>query len=238
MAARSTNNGPFLRRVRFETRHVERLCSDALRSVKLLPSKPEPIRIERFVEKYFKLKLRYSALDPGLLGAIQFDVQGEVVGIILCKELATDSTTVGKRKFRSTTAHECGHGLLHGELFAERIAADRQQGILSSPAGEFRSVGRAGFLCRGETDLPTTPKYEWWEYQANMAMSALLLPWHLVTEAAKPFALAYADAPLRKRDTVIEQAAEELAEVFDVNPVMIRFRLRDWWKESLQLSLL
>lgn len=238
MAAKSTNNGPFLRRVRYEAKHVEKLCCDALRSVDLLPDRPGPIRIDRFVEKYFRLKLRYCRLDPGLMGAVQFDETGAVVSMMLCEVLGADTTLVGRRKCRSTTAHECGHGLLHGELFAERIVADRQQGMLRAESGEFRSVTSTGFLCRGEGDLGSTPKYEWWEFQANMAMAALLLPWNLVTEAAKPFASAYADAPLRGREAVTEQAADALADVFDVNPVMIRFRLKDWWKESLQLSLL
>ena len=116
--------------------------------------------------------------------------------------------------------------------------ADRLQGVLPSRIGEFRSVGDSGFLCRGEAGVESTPKYEWWEYQANMAMSALLLPWPLVTEAAKPFATAYAEAAPLDRDAVTEQAAAALAEVFDVNQVMIRFRLAGWWKEALQLSLL
>jgi hypothetical protein len=71
-----------------------------------------------------------------------------------------------------------------------------------------------------------------------MAMSALLLPRNLITQAALPYARAYADAEFSQREAIVEQAATELAEVFDVNPVMIRFRLADWWNDALQLRLL
>ena len=238
MPAKTANHGPFLRRIRLETKEVEARCAEALRSLKLLPAAPGPVRIDRFAEKFFHLKLRFVALDEARMGAIQFSDAGKVAGIFICAELARDATPVGRRKFRSTVAHECGHGLLHGALFAEKLAAERLQGVLASPTGEFRSVRDAGFLCRGEAGLDGTPKYEWWEYQANMAMAALLLPWPLVTEAAKPFAAAYAETRPREREAVTEQAAAALAEVFDVNPVMIRFRLKDWWKEALQLNLL
>lgn len=236
MTAATANYGPFLRRIRLETATVEACCADALREVGLMPAAPGPVRIDRFAEKFFKLKLRFVALAEAQMGAVQFTEAGTVAGIFICKDLAQDETTVGKRKFRSTVAHECGHGLLHGELFAEKMAADKLQPALTSDA--FQSVGETGFLCRGEADLDSTPKYEWWEYQANMAMSALLLPWHLVTEAAKPFAAEFAEAQPDIRDAVTERAADDLAEVFDVNPVMIRFRLKRWWNEALQLNLL
>ena len=238
MATKTANHGPFLRRIRLETAEVEARCADALRTVKLMPATPGPVRIDRFAEKFFKLKLRFMALAEARMGAVQFTDAGKVAGIFICKNLAQDETTVGKRKFRSTVAHECGHGLLHGELFAEKMAADKLQSVLAPGSGEFHSVGETGFLCRGEADLDNMPKYEWWEYQANMAMAALLLPWPLVTVAAKPFAAKYAEVRPALRDAVIEGAATELAEVFDVNPVMIRFRLKNWWKEALQLSLL
>ena len=238
MAVLTANHGPFLRRIRLETAEVEACCADALRSVKLMPATPQPVRIDRFVEKFFGLKLRFAVLAESRMGAVQFTDAGKVAGIFICKNLAQDETLVGKRKFRSTVAHECGHGLFHGELFAEKIAADKLQFLLVPGFDEFYSVGERGFLCRGEAGLDSTPKYEWWEYQANMAMSALLLPWHLVMEAAKPFAAKYAEARPGMRDTVIEGAWAELAEIFDVNPVMIRFRLKNWWNQALQLSLL
>ena len=54
----------------------------------------------------------------------------------------------------------------------------------------------------------------------------------------KPFAAKYAEVRPGLRDAVTEGAATDLAEIFDVNPVMIRFRLKHWWKEALQLPLL
>jgi len=154
--------------------------------------------------------------------------------VFVSKALAQDNTIVGQRKVRSTIAHECGHGLLHAELFVERLRFERQPRLLiddgTGETGEFETleVVRQG----------NGPRYEWWEFQANMAMSALLLPRHLVTQAALPFVRACSDARLSQCDAITEEASVKLAEVFDVNPVMIRFRLADCWNDALQLRLL
>ncbi len=234
MGLREQRNCPFLRRVRFETRHVEALCAEALASVGLLPKKPAPVRIERFPEKYFRAKLRFRKIKDDALGSVQFDDEGRVVNVFVSKTLAQDETLEGQRKVRSTIAHECGHGLLHGELFAERLHFERHPRLLA----DHGAAANDEFLNLEVVRPGTAPRYEWWEFQANMAMSALLLPRKLVTQAALPFARSYADAGPGRRDAVTEQAANELAEVFDVNPVMIRFRLADWWTEALQLRLL
>lgn len=234
MATQAESHCPFLRRVRFETREVEARCAEALASVGLLPKKPAPIRIERFPEKYFGAKLRFRVLKDEALGSVQFDEEGRVVNIFVSKALAQDETSEGQRKVRSTIAHECGHGLLHGELFVERLRFEQHPRLLV----DYEPVEDAEFLNLEVVRPNDGPRYQWWEFQANMAMSALLLPRNLITQAALPFARAYADTAMPQRQAITEEAAIELAEVFDVNPVMIRFRLADWWNDALQLRLL
>jgi hypothetical protein len=44
-------SGPFAERPFFSLEEVDRTCADELRKLGLLPREPEPIRIERFIEK-------------------------------------------------------------------------------------------------------------------------------------------------------------------------------------------
>ena len=237
MKQQQTNTGPFLRRIYYEQRDVESLCSTALAGVGLLPETPRPVRIDRFVEKHFRVEVRATEMRPGLMGAIRFDEAGKVLGVYVSNEVEDDTSVAGRRRVRSTIGHEAGHGLLHARLFAEKLLADSSQYDFDAVSGGEAHVRRDGFMCRPELGTPSR-RYEWWEFQANMAMSCLLLPWPLITLAAEPYRARYADAAPSGRVQVAEDAALALAEIFDVNPVMIRYRLKDWWKESLQLSLL
>lgn len=229
--------GPFLRRIYFEASEIEALCSEALMRARLLPATPRPVRIDRFVEKFFRAEVRAVAMDSGSMGAIRFNGAGQVLAVYVSEEVENDTTDHGRRRFRSTVAHEAGHGLLHGRLFAEKLLNDEAQPDL----GIVRSgddVHYEGFVSQGEIVDNPGRRYSWWEFQANMAMSCLLLPWKLITAAAEPFRDMYAGVAPTARDAVVELAANRLAETFDVNPVMVRFRLKNWWKEALQLSLL
>ncbi len=235
MKQQRANTGPFLRRIYYEQRDVESLCATALADAGLMPETPSPVRIDRFVEKHFRVEVRATEMKPGLMGAIRFDDNGKVLGVFVSAEIEADTSDSGRRRFRSTVGHEAGHGLLHAPLFAEKLLADGSQYDFVS--GGDAGVRRDGFMCRPEEN-GTGRKYEWWEFQANMAMSCLLLPWKLITAAADPFRARYAEVAPTEREAVAGAAALQLAETFDVNPVMIRYRLKDWWKEALQLSLL
>ena len=237
MKQKQANTGPFLRRIYYEQREVESLCSEALATAGLLPETPRPVRIDRFVEKHFHAEVRAIEMKPGVMGAIRFDEAGKVLGVFVSKEVEADTSNAGRRRWRSTIGHEAGHGLLHALLFAEKLLTDNSQYDFDAVSDGEGRVRRDGFMCRPE-EGGTSRRYEWWEFQANMAMSCLLLPWKLVTLEAEPYRAHFADAAPDCRDQIAEAAAVALSETFDVNPVMIRYRLKDWWKEALQLSLL
>src|SRR6516165_10950860 len=58
-----TPSGPFGFQLYFEDLgEIDEICLEALKRQSLLPSKPAPIRIERFVEKEFKTALSYEIL--------------------------------------------------------------------------------------------------------------------------------------------------------------------------------
>jgi hypothetical protein len=121
--------GPFPFQLYFEDLgEIDAICLDALKTQSLLPSWPAPIRIERFVEKQFKTALRYEDLGPETLGGTIFNSSGAVEAILVSRSLEEQNTIPARRRVRSTVAHEAGHGLLHGPLFAEVNFPNPQEG--------------------------------------------------------------------------------------------------------------
>lgn len=215
-------SGPFSEQPFYEPAEVDLMCSQELRKVHLYPSVPSPIRIDRFIEKRFGVQPTYEELPTGLLGLTKFGARG-VEQIVVTKTLDDEGTTVAERRLRTTLAHEGGHGLLHAHLFAlaESPRALFGEGLATdAPKVLCREGGVAGI--GAERKLP----YRWWEYQANLAMGALLLPKGLVEKALQPFLVTQGKlgalvVPPQRR----EEAVRLLAETFDVNPIVARIRL-------------
>jgi hypothetical protein len=228
-------SGPFQQRPHFSTREIEEMCSGALRGVDLFPTEPEPVRIERFVEKHFRVVPQYDDLPKGVLGFTQFGPAG-VGAIVVSKTFEhADAPRYVERRLRTTLAHEAGHGLMHAYLFA---LGEKPLGLFddddsTTPSIMCRDVHGAGAPGRGYDG-------RWWEYQANRAIGALLLPRPLARAAATPFLrerglLGEAVLPADSR----EEAAQALADVFDVNPAVARIRVNEIFdpKTDTQLSL-
>jgi hypothetical protein len=217
-----SNTGPFAEKPFFTAKEMEDTCIRELHMQGLLPSCPEPIRIDRFVEKRFGIQPLYEDLPRGLLGFTVFGPTG-VEQIVVSKSFDEEGTTVAERRLRTTLAHESGHGLIHAHLFA--LASETIRLF-----GEDVSDNGTKMLCRDEAEgvgAARKGKYRWWEYQANQIMGGLLLPKPLVDKALDPLYVPQGRlggriiAPDRA-----EEAARMLAETFDVNPVVARIRLK------------
>ena len=150
-----TPSGPFPFQLYFEDLgEIDEICLKALKRQSLLPSRPAPIRIERFVEKEFKTALRYEDLGPDNLGCTIFNSSGAVEAILVSRSLEEQNTIPAHRRVRSTVAHEAGHGLLHGSLFIYDHSPD---------FGE----SQRRILCRTEDILVETQRSNrgrWWEF--------------------------------------------------------------------------
>ena len=126
-----------------------------------------------------------------------------------------------RRRVRSTVAHEAGHGLLHGPLFAETNSPDLRNGA----DGKNRRL----ILCRSEDILVDTQRSyagRWWEFQVNQAMGSLLLPSPLMHTFLDRFGInpaSFGSGTLTPPQR--ESLAKEAAVIFDVNPVVVRIRL-------------
>ena len=215
MRSYPTTQGPFREAVRYEDKDIERICGDALREQNLFPAEPEPIRIERFIEKQYGVHAEYENMQDGVLGYTRFGKKGPE-GLYLSKALAEDTSTPATRRLRATVAHEGGHMLLHGHLFALDALST---GSIFDKHPDFN---KTRILCRDEQKS----NRPWWEIQANKCISALLLPQSLVSVAVAPFLISQGSFGVKTiPDAAREEAARDLAKIFDVNPQVVGYRL-------------
>jgi len=226
-----SKSGPFLEQPFYEPSEVESICIDELQKLNLYPSTPSPIRIDRFIEKRFHIQPAYEDLPRGLLGFTRFGEKG-VEQIVIAKSLDDEGTVPAERRLRTTLAHEGGHGLLHAHLF---VLAPRPESLfgdgLASDAPKI--LCREGGVSGVEHAENRKAPYRWWEYQANLAMSALLLPRPLVEMTLMvvlPDNGSFAKPPLPhdRRDYAIHL----LSTTFEVNPIVARIRLEGLYPPS------
>lgn len=225
--------GPVREQPYFSDSEVERICSDELRACGLYPSSPQPIRIDRFIEKRFKVTYEPEDLSENVLGYTRFGPKG-VQAVYVSRVLLDDPTTPAKRRVTTTLAHEAGHGLLHAHLFV--LEADKNLALF----GQDPDVTQTKILCR-DPDARPRSGYDgrWWELQANMAMAALVLPRDLVLESLKPCLEARGSlGTLALPDSRRAEAIHLVSETFDVNPIVAKLRLaRLCPEEGSQLTL-
>ena len=219
MAFRS---GPSGRAPYFTSSQIDNMCCDELRGVGLYPASPEPIRIDRFIEKRFNVSPQYEDMPDGVLGFTRFGKDG-VKAVVISSALDSDNSKVSARRLRTTIAHEGGHGLLHAHLFA----------LDDIPLHLFDRDSHSGdqILCRDvHGDERKAHRYDgrWWEVQANRAMGGLLCPKPLLQDAIRPFLSSVGMLSTEVLEEARrEEAVRALAKVFDVNPAVTRIRLAD-----------
>ncbi len=226
--------GPFQERPFYKQEEVESLCQEELAKHNLLPASPEPIRIERFIEKRFKVTPVYEELPSGVLGFTRFNTNG-VEAIVISRSLSEEESRIAERRITTTLAHEAGHGLLHAHLFV----VGSQPGQLF---GDEYDPKAPKILCRDEpTDSAQGPKYngKWWEFQANLVIGALLLPKILVVKSLEGTVLkstgSFGLPQLKSQDR--GRAVKVLSDTFNVNPVVAKIRLDQLLPENESAQL-
>ena len=226
----SSGSRPF-----FTDDEMERTATEELRALDLLPSSPQAIRIDRFVEKRFGNScVRYEQLEGGVLGYTQFGRRG-VEAIIVSRALSEERSRVAERRINTTLGHEAGHGLLHAHLFA----------LDSFPIALFENASEVTptrILCREATPAADRQRrYDgrWWEFQANRMMGALLLPRPLVHACLSSLFAKAGTLGAVLPDAERPAAARLLSDVFDVNPIVAQIRVQTLYApiDSSQLTL-
>ena len=121
--------------------------------------------VEALLELHLGVVPEYTWLPRGVLGATEFTARGELrLQVSAELSMRADRDGAAEKLLRSTLAHEAAHVLLHRILF------------LKESRDLFGGLASRSELCRS-VGLPQ-PGYqgEWWEWQANRGMAALLLP--------------------------------------------------------------
>lgn len=135
-------SGPSSKAPYFTASQIDNMCCDELRGVGLYPAIPEPIRIDRFIEKCFHVSPQYEDLPHGVLGFTRFDKNG-VKAVVISTALDSEGARVAARRVRTTIAHEGGHGLLsnpYRAVDAPRLLRHRRSS--ARPLFEKRIVDR------------------------------------------------------------------------------------------------
>ncbi|MEI6042511.1 MAG: hypothetical protein WCQ00_03015 [bacterium] len=216
-------SGPTKERPFYKLEEIEEICDAELIKLNLMPENPEPIRIDWFVEKRFKTTPQYERLPDGILGFTKFGANG-VENIVVDSKLDEEGTVVSERRVRTTLAHEAGHGLLHAYLFVVGVKTKK---LFDDSHDDTLRV-----LCRDIKGVESNTKYngQWWEYQANRAMAALLLPRILVGKAIVPYLVSRGVFGIMALDqNKKDEAISALSDIFNVNPVVVKFRLEEMY---------
>lgn len=226
--------GRFAERPHFTDAEFERTCADALEQVGLLPATPEPVRIERFIEKRLGVTPEYVDLPDPVLGMTVFGKRG-VERVLIARALDDAGTAASHRRARTTLGHEAAHGLFHAHLFALGIGVEPLFGDANTPSAPR-------ILCKLDHLQTARPNAgydgDWAEYQANRGMASLLLPKHLVALALAPFLRPSGSLGVQVLDDARrEEAARKLAESFDVNPFAARLRIDALYPKAAEAQL-
>ena len=227
------SSGPFEYQLRFSPDEIDNMCLEALEKAGCIPKAPEPIRIDRLIEKQFTPNISYEEIKPGVLGYTAFNSNGSIACVGVSSSLE-DGRTASERRLRSTLAHEGGHCLLHPSLFMQ----DQGQGRLGDHGNV--SLKDKRFLCRGNDIDPSATRQQtrhydgrWWEWQANRAIGGFLLPKHLVRMATDSFLTKALVTGIASLPATARAAAERnIATVFEVNPVVARIRLSEMFPDK------
>jgi hypothetical protein len=226
-------SGPFQQQLFFSPEEIDEMCLQALGD-RFTPKNLCPVRIDRFVEDYFKCPVVYAELPEGVLGCTAFNANGSIKAVVISSTIE-DGAAASERRIRSTIAHEAGHCLMHPSLFMD--STSQQLFPSNTKSAENLDFQARKILCRGGDIHPgeQQKRYDgrWWEWQANRAIGGFLLPKHLVRAAVQsrlepsPFGGIAVLPECHRREAEVL-----LATTFEVNPVVARIRLYEMFPQN------
>lgn len=164
----------------------------------------------------------FVPLPAGVLGRTTFYPDGRL-HVEVCRKLAQDAehSLVGRRRLRSTLAHECGHIAFHRHQFL--VVAEQQPLFAAAPASTPH------VLCRADAIDDRVRKRDGREYQANRGMASLLLPTRLLRTHLEEVLKTHDYETLR--DAVAEGKGQVVlrdgCDVFDVSLEMMLYRVQE-----------
>jgi len=180
------------------------------------------VDVETVLARVYNPRIDFCPLPRGVLGRTTF-CPGGSLKVEISSELSDEAehSTVAHRRLRSTVGHECSHIGFHRHLCA-----------LNDGPALFPELQRdPAVLCYTPTiDNPGQHASDWWEYQANRGMAALLLPKALFHEHVRRVLEVLSIGSMEEAIAASrgEAVLEELVRIFDVNRPMVFYRLQQW----------
>lgn len=215
---------PWGKQIRFDDREFEAMMDELRFNAGCDHVRPgEGIDVDRVMMRGVGTEADYVELPHGILGRTLFRDDGGVrveISLELCERAETD--VVARRRLRSTMAHECGHVACHRCLYIR----DTESYSLFDDSVPH-PARRDSIMCRAESLGRSGYTGEWWEFQANKCMAALLLPKGLFTQAVRAALETRQIESFERvmRDRAAEPVVRELANEFDVSLSMTTLRL-------------
>lgn len=218
-----------VRQMWYESTEIETIMQDELTKAQLLPNPAADdvaVDLEALVEQRLKLQLdQHAPLRDDILGMTEFP-RGRPPRISINSDLTgaleEDETPGLRGRWRATLAHEVAHVLLHRWLFD---VDDLQRGLFSAAENSanthtlMRCLKRNVRFRSGGSD----PR----EVQANMGMSALLMPMVVFVPVVRSerSKLDASDGPLEQGSPIARQLIVEVARRFGVSRQAAGIRL-------------
>ncbi len=224
--SKTKDNGPFLRNEFIPDKRIVRIALEQLTACRLLPEAPGPVAVEKFCDRKWGVPEDYQALESDVMGLTSFTYKG-LDRIVINTVLEADSSTTGRRRMRSTLAHEVGHAVLHEDLFVEKLVFERNQGELF---GEMNRHAPSAIVCRNTDIFGAPKKTQWWEIQANKFMAALLLPEPLFLQVVAPPLSSYDETKASPHDRVTRyyRTIDTISDTFNVSREMARIAVDNY----------
>jgi hypothetical protein len=193
-------------RIYFVDGEIDQIMEAELHRAHLPRIGTDAVDVDAFIETYLQVTPEYVTLPRGVQGATDFFRDGTVAMRISAElsERAGRQEPGAENLIRTTLAHEASHVLLHRSLF------------LSQPDALFGQAALRQELCRDIDPVGRGYTGEWWEWQANRGMAALLLPRSEIIAIAGPWTAA------ALRDG---QLVQMIARRFRVSTKAVCFRL-------------
>lgn len=211
---------PRLKRVFFPEQELIKRPAQLLQKHGFLPKEPGPVDIERFAEEICDFSYS-TTLPEDLDGVTRFSLIG-LPAVAVADRLAQDCAARPYLHF--TIAHECGHVAFHNECFrlAYQEAQKNQQPYLLADSFACRNISHGGYC--------------WYEWQANRAAAAFLMPYMHVIQVFSAMlsrlpGIQYSSIPelMRFLPTMF---ACELQATFQVSSAMASIEAEQFFKRN------
>ena len=224
MKQRQDPQSPWGIRLYFEDSEFEAMMDDLRRKAGQGCFTPgEGVDVDLVLLRALEIEADYVWMPEGTIGRTIFSKDGRAE-IQVSRELSdeAEADSLARRRLRTTLAHEVGHVACHPQLFLGDTSTlslfDPDESIADKPP----------IMCRAESVGQFRYAGDWWEFQANQCMAALLMPQKLFQAQVEALlevkeVATFEQAILNDRANAI---VRDLSGHFDVSKQAVFFRLK------------